>query len=82
MPKLKFNEYFTRNSDEDSNKGYILGLDVEYPKNLQDLHNDLLILPERIKLNKCDKLVCNLFDKNNYVVHIRALKQTLNHGLI
>ena len=31
---------------------------------------------------KCNKLTCNLYDKNNYVVHIRSLKQTLNHGLI
>ena len=35
-----------------------------------------------MKINKCNKLVCNLYDKNNYVVHIRSLKQTLNHGLI
>ena len=39
-------------------------------------------LPERMKINKCRKLVCNLYDKNNYVVHIRSLKQTLDHGLI
>ena len=24
--------------------------------------------------------MCNLYDKKNYVVHIRALKQALNHG--
>ena len=35
-----------------------------------------------MKTNKCSKLVCNLYDKNNYVVHIRSLKQALNHGLI
>ena len=35
-----------------------------------------------MKINKCDKLVCNLFYKNNYVVHKRALKQALNHWLI
>ena len=34
-----------------------------------------------MKINKCTKLVCNLHDKQNYVVHIRALKQALNHGL-
>ena len=39
-------------------------------------------LPERMKINKCSKLVCNLYDKDNYVVHIRLLKQALNHGLI
>ena len=35
-----------------------------------------------MKINKSNKLVCNLYDKNNYVVHIRSLKQALNHGLM
>ena len=79
---LKFNEEFLKNYDEDSDKGYILEIDVEYPKNLHDLHSDLPFLPERMKINKCSKLVCNLYDKNNYAVHIRSLKQALDHGLI
>ena len=79
---LKFNEEFIKNYDEDSNKGYIFETDVEYPKNLHDLHSDLPFLPERMKINKCNKLLCNLYDKNNYVVHIRSLQQALDHGLI
>ena len=39
-------------------------------------------LPERNKIKKCYKLVCNVDDKENYVVHVIALKQALNHGLI
>ena len=35
-----------------------------------------------MKINKCSKLVCKLYDKNSYVAHIRSLKQALNHGLI
>ena len=35
-----------------------------------------------MKIDKCDKLICNLYDKNNYVVQIKSLKQALNHGLI
>ena len=35
-----------------------------------------------MKINKCTKLVCAVQDKENYVAHIRALKQALNHGLI
>ena len=35
-----------------------------------------------MKIGKCKKLVCNLYDKKNYVVHIRSLKQALYHGLI
>ena len=67
---------------KNSDKGYILEVDIEYPKNLHDLHNDLPFLPERMKIKKCNKLVCNLYDKNNYVVHIRALKKALNYKLI
>ena len=70
-----------KNYDEDSNKEYILEIDVEYTKNLYDFHSDLPYLPERIKINKCSKLVSNLYDKNNYVFHIMSLKQALNHGL-
>ena len=48
---------------------------------LKNLHSDLPFLPERMKTDKCTKLVCNLYKKENYVVHIRALKQALMHGL-
>ena len=77
----KFNGELIKNYDEDSNKGYILEVDVEYPKDLHNLHSDLPFLSERMKIKKCNKLVCNLYDKKEYVVHIRALKQALNHGL-
>ena len=46
------------------------------------MHSNLPFLPELIKINKCNNLACNLYDKNNYVVHIRSLKQALNHGVI
>ena len=78
----QFNEDFIKNYDEDSNKGYFLEVDVEYPKNLFNLHSDLPFLPERIKIGICNKLVCDFYDKKNYVVHIKALKQALNHRLI
>ena len=77
-----FNENFIKNYDENSDTGYILEVDVEYPENLHKLHRDLTFLPERMKINKCSKLVCTLYDKENYVIHIRALKQALNHGLV
>ena len=79
---LKFDESVIKNYDKNSDKGYILEVDVEFPKNLHKLHSDLPFLPERMKINKCSKLVCTVYDKENYVVHIRALKQALDHGLI
>ena len=77
----KIDEEFIKNYDEDSDKGYILEVDVKYPRKLHDLHSDLPFLPNRMKNDKCKKLVCNLRNKNKYVVHIRSLKQALNHGL-
>ena len=77
----KFEEEFIKNYDVNSDKGYILEVDVKYPINIRMLHRDLPFLPQRMKINKCSKLVCNVRDKENYVVHIRALKQALNHGL-
>ena len=59
----KIDEDFIKNYDENSDKGYILEVNVEYPKNLHDLQNDLPFLPERMKIDKCKKLVCNLYDK-------------------
>ena len=43
----KFGEHFIKNCDEDSNKGYFLEVDIEYPKNSFNLHSDLQFLPER-----------------------------------
>ena len=60
----------------------ILIVDIDYPKKLHKLHSDLPFLPERMKINKVDKLICNLQNKRKYVVHIAALKQALDHGLI
>ena len=78
----KIDEDFIKNYAEDGNIGYFLNVAIEYPKELHDLHSDLPFLPERMKIDKCNKLVCNLYDKKNYVVHIRALKQALMHELI
>ena len=77
----KIDEDFIKNYDENSDIGYFLKVDVKYLKELHDLHSDLSFLPDGMKINKCSKFVCNLYNKENYVVHIRALKQALMHGL-
>ena len=79
--KHVINEEFIKNYNEDDNKGYILEVDVKYPKRLHKLHSDLPFLSKRMEVNKCKKLVCNLFNKKKYVVHINSLKQALNCGL-
>ena len=71
----------TREKQIDSDKGYILDVDVDYASKLHRLHSDIPFLPERMKIDKTQKLVCNLHDKKKYVVHISRLKQALNHGL-
>ena len=73
----EINEEFIKNYDENSDEGYILKVEVKYPRKLQDIHSDLPFLPKRMKIDKCKKLVCNLLNKKKYVVHIKSLKQAL-----
>ena len=64
-----------------TDKGYVLEVDVSYPKELHNPHNDLTFMCERMEINGVEKLVPNLRDKKNYVIHIQALNQALQHGL-
>ena len=64
-----------------TDKGYVLEVDVSYTKELHNSHNDLPFLCERMEINGVEKLVPNLRDKKNYVIHIQALNQVLQHGL-
>ena len=63
-------------------KGYILEVDVCYPKELHDFHSDLPFMCERMKINGVEKLIPNLYYKKRYTIHIRALDQALKHGLV
>ena len=78
----KFSKMFIKNYDENSDERYILEVDVECTKRLHNLHSDLPFLSEIMKIDECNNFVRSFYDKNNYVIHIRALKQVLNHGLI
>ena len=66
---------------ENSHYGALLEVDIAYPKELAHKHSDLPFLAQRKKINKVEKLVTTLEDKEKYVVHISTLKQALNHGL-
>ena len=62
---FQFNEGFIKNYNEKSDEGYFLEIDIHYLEKLHELQNDLLFLPERIKIEKVEKLVANLHDKND-----------------
>ena len=62
-------------------RGYLLEVNVEYPKELHKNHNELPFLAERMKIGKVEKLVPNLKDKKGHVVHIKTPNQPLKHGL-
>ena len=81
--------------------GYILEVDLEYPQELHDIHNDYPLAPEKINMPKewlsyysleignvhyvttgtVKKLVPNLMNKNNYVIHYKNLQQCLELGM-
>ena len=77
----RFNERFVKNYNENSDIGYFLEVGIDYPKELFNLRKYLPFLSERKKVDKCEKLICSIQDKEKYVVHIRGLKQALNHDL-
>ena len=64
-----------------TDKGYVLEVDISYPKELHYSHNDLPFMCERMEINGVEKLVPNLRNKKNYVIHIQALNQVLQQGL-
>ena len=77
----EINEDFIKHYDENNDTGYIFEVDVKYPMRSHELHSHLPFLSERMEINKCKKLVCNIFNKKKYVTHINSLKLALNHGL-
>ena len=62
---LDFSEDFIKNYDENSDVGYFLQVDVEYPKILWSSHKELPFLLEKRKLEKVEKLACSIKTKKN-----------------
>ena len=71
----QFSKYSIKIHNEDSDEGYFLEADVQYPEKLLDLHSELPFLPGRMKVEKLEKLVANLFGIKEYITHIRILKK-------
>ena len=60
----------------------ILEVDLEYPENLHDLHNDYPFCPERVECkNRVEKLIPNLRNKTKYIIHYKNLIQCLKAGM-
>ena len=78
----KSSEDFIKNYDKNGNIGYFLEVDFAYQKVLFNLHEDLPFLPESKKVNKVEKLICSIENKEKCAIRIRALKQALDHGLV
>ena len=72
---FQLKEDFVKIHNEESDEGYFLELDVQYPEKSHELYNDLRFLPERMKIEKVENLVTNLNDKTDYVIHMRNSKQ-------
>ena len=67
---------------EKKDHGYLLEVDVTYPRELHDSHNDLPFMCDKMKINGIEKLVPNLYHKRKYVIRIKALKQAIDHRLV
>ena len=77
---VKLEEVYELSKKE--NYGYLLEVDVRYLKEIHNSLSDLPFMCEKMKINGVEKLTPSLCDKWKYVIHIRALIQALNHGLI
>ena len=62
-------------------RGCVLEVDLEYPQELHDLHSDYPLAPDHLQMGRVEKLIPNLYRKENYVVHYKALKTYVKHGL-
>ena len=65
-----------------SEKGYLLEVDVAYPRELHDYHNDPPFMCGRMVIGGVEKLAPNLYYKKRYIIHVKALDQALKHGLV
>ena len=73
----RFNENCIKNYNENSDVGYFLEVDAEYPKQLWSSHKDLTFLPKRRKLEKVEKLACSIEDKKKVCHTHKSFKTSI-----
>ena len=71
---------FKKNYNEESNEGYFLDVDVQYPEILREIPNDLPFLPERIKLERSKSLLIICMIKGNCYSH-KKFKAIIKSGI-
>ena len=101
MSQKEINKFGLASIKEDSPNGYILEVNLEYPSELHNLHNDYPLAPEKLKINQnmlskyysdiankygvkigeVIKLIPNLGNKKNYVIHYRNLQLYISLGM-
>ena len=74
LPTSRFESMTDDELDDWKHLSCYLEVDLEYPEDLHNLHNDYPLAPERIKIGNVEKLIPNLNNKTNYVVHYENLK--------
>ena len=67
---------------KDTNQGFIFEVDLDYPRSLWKSHNDYPLAPEKVKIDKVDKLISSFLPKKHHVLHYKNLKQYLKEGMI
>ena len=77
----KFDKSSIKSYNEESDKEYFFEVDVQYHENVRNVHSYLLFLLGKMKIERVEKLVDSLHEKTEYVIHIRNLKQALDHRL-
>ena len=63
-------------------RGHLLEVGVSYPRELHHYHNDLPFMCEKMKVDGVEKLIPNLYYKMEYVIHIKALAEAIEHELV
>ena len=74
LPTSGFERITDNEIDDWKHLSCILDVYLEYAEDLHNHHNDYPLTPERVKMENVEKLIPNLNNKTNYVVHYENLK--------